>query len=198
MVFQNVPCYDNEDDDDLPASAFRNHAPIMLGAIALPEVSTTTCSLTMSAATTSREPSTTTTSTTTTFQTAATSSSVISNSLTTCSTTSNTSVTTTTLSSTVGAQQQELQTDTATEATAKKSKDEEIYEKIDLKKTESINKFFKFQPNKGKLKPIPSVLGCSSNYKIVFRQIREWRKFTQSQQEQKKAQYTKDTTEQQK
>ena len=183
--FLNVPCYDSEEEDDLPPSAFCD-APIISGAIPIPEVNTTLAI--ESTSTASREPVSTTTSIT--FQTAATSSGSTSHA------TSNTSVATTTLSSIVGAHQTNT---AATKATAKKkSKDQEIYEKIDLNYAGSIDKFFKFHDRKGTLKPIPSVLGCSSNYKTVFREIHEWRKLTQSAQETRKQNFIHNTTEKEK
>ena len=64
------------------------------------------------------------------------------------------------------------------------TRDEIIFENIDLKDKKSLDRYFKIQRGKGKLKPPASYIGYSSdNWRLCFKKIREWRRMTQKQQE---------------
>ena len=52
-----------------------------------------------------------------------------------------------------------------------RSPDEHIIGLIDLKNKKSIERFFKIQKGKGKLKPIPSYLGAQANWRDCFKNI---------------------------
>eukprot|EP00978_Attheya_sp_CCMP212_P004113 scaffold8884_cov44-Attheya_sp.AAC.3 len=61
--------------------------------------------------------------------------------------------------------------------------DEWIRTRVDLYAKESIETYFPTLKGHGKRNPPVAVRGCSGDYKVVFRKIREWRQMTEEEQE---------------
>ena len=78
---------------------------------------------------------------------------------------------------------------TANTTTTPLSEDELIFQKVDLKLKESLDKFFKIQSGKGERKPPATYVGFSRDFRECFQKIRDWRTKSKEEQEEEISKY---------